>query len=618
MNPGIFPGMLHGCLLLTVLLFLVPAFGQTGFTNRWTKPTSGNWDDASGWSLGVLPNSSHSVLITNSGWKAVAINPSTPVNFPGTMTVDTLTIRGAWDTKNALLLNYAGTTTPLRVLRELNIDADGRLVMLYSGLRVDGVLHLQGELDQEGGQLAFTSSTMQIEGGRFNLTNGVVNGFSIYLGGTGDGYMNHDSGVVALTNWLALGAKAGAGPTGSDGTYVLRNGWLMVGVHEAVGHHGVGTLIQEGGTNTAPSIAVGKGQYLKNGGGLFAGELRILSPSLVPRPNMIHAGGTATISNALRVVGGDRLGPEPVRFDMVGGSLSARHIQLEHAGTFTQSNGTVNLAGELLIYTSGWRSRSDYYLYGGNLSASRTTISWSCSVNQSGGTHSVSNELWMSGYEAVYRFSGGSLNSRNIRLSGTLPYASQFLIVGAPPFAITNENISLTGGSIDIRDSAQRFGRLTIGGDSMLNLGGNSAILRFANSHTNKWDSSQLGGGPPLTVYNWNGAPDGGGADQLRFGNSQSALTPAQVSQIEFVDPAGMPSGTYPARILATGEVVPGPRPALNAKRSSSGIVIKWSGDYKLFSSTNVLGPYSVVSQAASPYAVPFTNRHRFFFLRSP
>src|SRR6266478_5888713 len=83
--------------------------------NSWINPTSGNWDQASSWSLGVLPGSSQPVMITNSGWKTVAVNPSTPVNFPDSMTVSNLTIRGASDTENVLLLNYAGTTVPLTV-----------------------------------------------------------------------------------------------------------------------------------------------------------------------------------------------------------------------------------------------------------------------------------------------------------------------------------------------------------------------------------------------------------------------------------------------------------------------------------------------------------------------
>ena len=81
--------------------------------------------------------------------------------------------------------------------------------MLYSGLSVSNVLNLNGVFDQEGGELTFTNSPaarMQIEGGQFNLTNGLVTGANMFLGGTNDGYANQDSGLVSL-DWLRLGSK---------------------------------------------------------------------------------------------------------------------------------------------------------------------------------------------------------------------------------------------------------------------------------------------------------------------------------------------------------------------------------------------------------------------------
>src|SRR5438105_2987909 len=114
------------CLIAFVMAFT--AASVSAQVNSLTKGTSGNWDQASSWSLGVLPNSSQSVMITNSGWKAVAINPSTPVNYPASMTVSNLTVRGAWDTENVLLLNYFGTAVPLMVLNGLTLQDDGRIV----------------------------------------------------------------------------------------------------------------------------------------------------------------------------------------------------------------------------------------------------------------------------------------------------------------------------------------------------------------------------------------------------------------------------------------------------------------------------------------------------------
>ena len=119
---------------------LVMAFTSTTASaqvvNSWVSPESGTWDYAGNWSMSILPDSSQSVQITNSGWKAVAINPTTPVAFPDSMTVSNLTIRGAWDTENVLLLNYAGTDVPLRVMNGLRVQDNAQIVNLDSGLEV--------------------------------------------------------------------------------------------------------------------------------------------------------------------------------------------------------------------------------------------------------------------------------------------------------------------------------------------------------------------------------------------------------------------------------------------------------------------------------------------------
>src|SRR6185437_11656461 len=113
------------CFAGLVMEFIcTPASAQV---NSWTA-ASGNWDQPSNWSLGILPNSSQSIMITNSGWKAVAINPSTPINFPDSMTVNSLTIQGATNTENTLLLNYVGTDFPLTVLNGLLLQ-DGAQIL---------------------------------------------------------------------------------------------------------------------------------------------------------------------------------------------------------------------------------------------------------------------------------------------------------------------------------------------------------------------------------------------------------------------------------------------------------------------------------------------------------
>jgi hypothetical protein len=599
---------------LAMALASMPALAQV---NSWTNPVSGNWDQVTNWSAGALPNSSQSVRITNSGWKAVAINPSTPINFPGSMIVSNLTIGGPTNTVNTLLLNFFGTTTPLHVVDDFNIEPNGHLLMFYSGLTVDQMLNVNGPFDQEGGQLLFTNSptnTMQIEGGHFNLTNGVVTGKNMYLGGATDGFVTQASGVVSL-DWLLLGIKSFSFD-GGGGTYTLQGGWLMVNVFEGLGEHGLGTLIQSGGTNSASTLFVGPGNYFKNGGGLFAGEVAIVTSG----SSLTHAGGTTTITNVLRM---DASGPGGARFNMLGGTLSTTRIEMESAGLVTQSNGTVNVTGELFMEENGsGASVNTYYLNGGNLFAAKTTVSFSShsstSFIQTGGAHIVTNTLWINGTSTIYQFRGGTINAPNIVLTGNISQPPQFFVLGAAPYAITNQTVTLTGGAIVIQDSAQQFGSLTLTLDSGINLAGNSAILRFADSHTNDWRGGLTWRIPPLLVYNWNGSTNGGGSDQLVFGNNSSALTASQLAQIQFVNPAGFPSGNYPARILSTGEVVPTTAPTLGFQNNGASLVLNWPGNFILQSATNVLGPYVDVPEATSPYTVNVSQfPMQFFRLRN-
>src|ERR1043166_1974633 len=168
--------------IFTVLGVLSAARAQV--INNWIKPGSGDWQDQTAWSLGVLPNSSQSVMITNSGWKAVAINPSTPVNFPGSMTVSNLTIRGATNTENVLLLNYFGTAVPLTVLNGLTLQDDGRIVNFNSGLVVQGGTFLvtNSTIIQDGGFVRATNGPMTLSNSEYDVTNGVFEAGTVALG----------------------------------------------------------------------------------------------------------------------------------------------------------------------------------------------------------------------------------------------------------------------------------------------------------------------------------------------------------------------------------------------------------------------------------------------------
>jgi len=83
--------------------------------NSWTNPGSGAWEE-NDWSLGILPDSSQSIMITNAGYKAIGISPWTRADYPNSMTVSNLTVSAPTNGSHTLLLNYFGTGTPLEIL----------------------------------------------------------------------------------------------------------------------------------------------------------------------------------------------------------------------------------------------------------------------------------------------------------------------------------------------------------------------------------------------------------------------------------------------------------------------------------------------------------------------
>jgi hypothetical protein len=69
-----------------------PVFADT-LINAWTNPSSGNWEDLK-WSLGIRPGSGQSIMLTNQGWKAIAIGPNTVQNFSETLNVSSVILGG--------------------------------------------------------------------------------------------------------------------------------------------------------------------------------------------------------------------------------------------------------------------------------------------------------------------------------------------------------------------------------------------------------------------------------------------------------------------------------------------------------------------------------------------
>jgi len=115
-----------------------------------------------------------------------------------------------------------------------------------------------------------------------------------------------------------------------------------------------------------------------------------------------------------------------------------------------------------------------------------------------------------------------------------------------------------------------------------------------------------------LVIERWNGSALGNAQQQITFGNSPSSLTAQQLTQIQFHNPAHLASGTYPARILASGEIIPD---ALFSEHTADQqqLVLSWGPGWTLQTTTNLAQPFIDVVSAASPYTNHFTDPQRFF-----
>jgi hypothetical protein len=210
--------------------------------------------------------------------------------------------------------------------------------------------------------------------------------------------------------------------------------------------------------------------------------------------------------------------------------------------------------GEISITESGL-----FNLTGGELASSNTTIQAAGLATefwQSGGVHTIQNQLELQNDFSAYHLQAGNLNVANINLGAGAEFAVDGGAVSSDGTFICN------GGTLALNNTTtQQFGRLQLdatgyalinGRGPGLDLGNGSTALHFRDSRDVAWNPDAV-----LIISGWSGQLHGGGADQVFVGTNARGLTSAQLKQVVFKNPAGLPPNNYPARMLATGEIVP-------------------------------------------------------------
>jgi len=606
--------------------------------------------------MGLLPAAGQTIEITNTGWKAVAISASTVQNFPQSLNPSAITLGGATDSFNVLLLNYAGYQTPLSV-QQLTINSNSALTALSSSLNIQNGFSVGGAFNQ----------------GDYS----VVSGSSLHLGDVGPGIYNLTNGTLLLSVTQAIGGNFSAkfnqfGGTNypgnilllSGGEYDFYDGFLAT---SNLIHRGGGVFQQLGGFVKAANTYITLGSYTLGAGTLSASSLGLPAVSSIYdnafgaffvqtggtnastiitigtfRPPFGAAFGNYTLSNgvvtadtvAIGMFGnftqwggtnyakgismtGDYIyqgAPNAALYYMNSGTLNTKALSLNLA-RFTQNSGTNQVGGNLTLQSVvNYSSENSYTLNGGLLTTSNTAVNlaWDGGFIHNGGTHIVSNLLSVSqsqsGFQnfGYYTFNGGQLLTRDIRVdSGAIFHHKSGSLVHTGLLTLAN-------GSWEAATNQQQFGTLLVGtslsNTSRIVLPSGPAALRFTASSAITWSNSAS-----LIIDQWKGTVSGSGAHQIVFGSNSSALSAQQLSQMFFRNPAGT-AGLFPATILPTGEIVPSRYLAANVTNGT--MTISWAGKMVLQTSTNISGPFHDLSSATTPYPVPFNQPHQFFRLR--
>jgi hypothetical protein len=584
--------------LCTIVGSYRAAFAQT---NSWTNSVSGNWQDDY-WTLG-LPTTNQDVSLTNAGWKALAIGPATVQNFPETLTLNSLTISSPSNSYNTLLMNFAGTNTPL-VVRSMSVASNSAVTMLSSALLLDGSNGIGLQL-----------------GGEFNQNDSIVSGQQVNVGYIGPGVYNFNSGFFGVSNLRVGSAFSGVfnqnGGTNlalitdveggeyiqndgyfggtiyftQNGTFRQRGGVLNTPVSITYGNYFLEGGINYGGVSFPyTSTSIGLGQVIQSGGTNFGGinlggfygtgqytmsnGVSYGAISVGARASFSQLGGVQICGTQGVLVGADIISDRFGGTGFIEGTLEKQAGMLSCVGMSIAGHcylwgGTNLISGAIIVSGPHSSFVSGGFLCASNFFAGSSPAFGTVSPAYVSGMTFITNQLEVSGGSYSSGFSGsGDLTVSNIVVTGSTFSFSGHSLNQSGILSLTNGNLNFSGlGSF-------RLGQLQINssGNSILGFSSGQCVLRFMSSSGSVWSNAAV-----LNVQNWSGSLYGGGAHQIIFGTNAAALTPQQLTQIQFQNPAGLAPGNYPARILATGEIVPDTGaplpPMLNLNCASNGLM---------------------------------------------
>jgi autotransporter-associated beta strand protein len=389
-------------------------------------------------------------------------------------------------------------------------------------------------------------------------------------GSTNNGAANQIVGAIALTGGepKSISSSTATGGTltlngvggnllsnSSAFSLTLQNGGASA-MNVALANSGAINVTSTGAITISSSISGAGTGFTKTG----SGALNLSGANF-------YSGGTTLSSGTINLSGSGTLGSTTNALTVNGGTLNLGGTN-QTVGALNGTGGAINTSTGSSTLTVGNGGGS------GSFAGSITNTGTVALTKTGSGTQTLTNN---NSYTGPTIIEGGTLELKNtggvpaltgtssvaVNNGGTLLFsANNQLNQALPP------DISLGSGSGTAKIDAGGFsqggsgtagnaglGALTLNSNATIDLTSTS-VLHFADSTGENWTGT-------LSILNWSGAPTtGGGLEQLLFGTGGilPGVDPAQLSQIQFIDPVGFAAGTYSAIYATTNlnEIVPG------------------------------------------------------------
>jgi hypothetical protein len=386
----------------------------------WTGSSSGDWNTASDWSSGVVPN--------NGGGKTynvtVAPTSSQTVSLNLGVTISDLTL-GATSGSNVTLQSVASDSLSIANGGSLTVESTGTLLFDTTGSDITvgsgGTLTNNGTIDLEaaGETLKVTGTTTNASGASLSIEAGSAATFT---------------GSVNNSGTFATGFSGGSNTVTVTGTFTNNSGATLE-------LEGTGDVMSVSALSNLGTLTLDSGTtFTITGGGNGVTD--------------VAAGTTYNIGGSFNVKNGSTTTQALAKLNSVEGTLT---LQNGITNTVTPTSGTLTIASGGTVSLSDLASTITTLSITGNVSNSgELTTGFSGGANTVNVSGTLTNNA---GGQVIMYSSTDSINVNALSNSGTLDIGSN---------GVSNATLTITGGGQGVTD---------IVAGSTINLSGNFNVV---------------------------------------------------------------------------------------------------------------------------------------------